>query len=417
MAQSGSNVIYTLSVNVSGNTVSNTVILDTLPAEVSFGSLLSSPAGTSSSYNAAFSLLTLTLPSSLPPGSYTLTYSARVNDMLKGGIKPANNAQLTYLGGGPVTASASFQVIGDYTVRVGVYNEAGELIKTVLTTQLSQPLLNFNLTPSTITSLSGPNSAVSIFYGSLYVGSWDGMTQSGSLASNGNYYLKVDNIDNRGVDKSTTQQIVVSRQLYQTTVLIYNETGEVIRHLYAYSSDPTGQGMTGIQFSTALIQPGMTQPGNVPTQLTLTLSDGTTLVWDGATDSGSLVSGGQYLVEVHTFDGNSGETTFTKQVSVLGGHRNDGLGLVTAWPNVLKPSSGNMTTTFHSSSTLNPTLDVSVYTLAGELLWRQVGAAGAGTQSYDASNLASGTYIAVVRMLNASGGSMGQQTVKFWVVR
>ncbi len=411
-------MIYTLSVNVTGNSISNTVILDTLPAEVTYGSLVASPAGTSATYDPTRSLLTLTLPSSLAPGTYTLSYSASVNNLLKGGITPTNNAQLTFQGGAPVTASASFQVIGDYTVRVGVYNEAGELIKTILTTQLSQPLLNYTLGPSnTITSLTGTNSTISIYVGTYLVGSWDGTTQNGSLASNGNYYLKVDNIDNQGVDKSTTQQVQVSRPLYQTTILIYNETGEVIRHLYAYSNDPGAQATSSVQFSTALIQPGPNQPGNVPTQLTLTLSNGTTLVWDGTADNGAVVSSGQYLVEVHTFDGKGGQTTFTKEVSVIDTHRNDGAGSVTAWPNILKASSGNMITTFHSDSTLNPTLDLAVYTLAGELLWHQLGPAGSGNAPYDASNLASGTYITVVKMLNANGGLLGTQTVKFWVIR
>src|SRR5581483_176136 len=137
------------------------------------------------------------------------------------------------------TPTASATPIGQYTVRISVYNGAGELVKIILTTQLAQPLLNFTLGPGdAITTLRGAGSQITLYYGTSAVGSWDGTTQDGSLASNGTYYLKVDNIDNLGQDQSTTQQVMVSRSLLKTTVLIYNEAGEIIRHLYLYTDDP-----------------------------------------------------------------------------------------------------------------------------------------------------------------------------------
>jgi uncharacterized repeat protein (TIGR01451 family) len=414
-AQSGDLVNYTLGVTVTGNAMGNGVVQDVLPSMVTYQALVSAPAGTTASSSG--STLTLTLPASLSPGTYSLIYSVRVNDLVSGGTTAINNAQLSYAGGIPVTSSASFLVTGQYTVEVSVYNEAGELIKTILTEQMSQPLLNFNFGGSNaITTLSGAGSAVTMYYGTTPVGSWDGMTNAGGLASNGGYYIKVDNIDNMGVDKSTTQPVQVARSLYKTTVLIYNEAGEVVKHLYIYTDNPGATGTSSVQFSTQTIEPGSNLGTGSPSQLTITLSDGTKLVWDGTGDSGSYVTSGQYVVEVHTADGQGGQTTFSKSVGVLDGRTTNGVGVITAWPNVLSANSGSMATTFHTDSTMAETLELSVYTLAGELLGTQSGQAGQGTVPFDGTKLASGTYLAVIKVHNANGGVIATQILHIAVI-
>jgi len=58
---------------------------------------------------------------------------------------------------------------------------------------------------------------------------------------NGNYYVKVDNIDTFGVVRTTTQEVTVNRSLYKADLTIYNEAGEVVRHLLTYVDDPGRQ--------------------------------------------------------------------------------------------------------------------------------------------------------------------------------
>ncbi len=252
----------------------------------------------------------------LAPGSYQLSYQTQVNSFVAGGTVLTNRAVMTSPNGGPVTSAVPVTVYGSYTVKIAVYNEAGELVDTILTEQLSQPLENIVLeSSSAITSLNGANNAVTIYYGSTPVGVWNGMTSGGTPATNGSYFIKVDNIGATGVDVSTTQQVTVSRTLYTSTILIYNEAGEVVKHLYAYSDDPGPAGVGSVQLSATVIRPGSSGPGT-PSDLTISLSNGTTVVWDGTTDSGSYTQSGQYLVEVHTTDGKGGEETVVKEVSV-----------------------------------------------------------------------------------------------------
>jgi len=416
-AQSGDLLTYSLQMNVTGNNASSVVVTDILPPNVTFTGFVSDPAGSTAQYNSAVSLLTWTLPSPLPPGTYSFVYQTKVNDFVKGGSVLTNNAKASYSGGPAATASVNVTVIGQFTVRIGVYNEAGELIKVILVQQYSQPIENISLpSGNAITSLHGADNSVSIFYGGTFIAAWDGSDQKGDPVSNGTYHIKVDNVDNMGIVTNTTLQVSVSRKLYQSTILIYNEAGEVVKHLYAYVDDPGKAGVAGMQLSSSTLQAGSGQGGGPPSTITITLNNGTTVVWDGTSDGGSYVQSGQYLIEAHTIDGSGSDSTVTKEVMVQDRNAARGAGVVTAWPNILKASSGTMGVTFHSDSIQPLKLRVSLYTIAGERIPVASIVPGPNQVSLDASDLASGMYIAVVELTDAKGIALGRQMLKLAVI-
>jgi uncharacterized repeat protein (TIGR01451 family) len=418
-AQSGDVLLYTLDVKVSGGTATGVVVQDALPANVTFNSFVSAPTGTTPVYNAATSQMTWNLPSALPAGEYKIQYETNVNNFIMGGAILKNCAQLTALGlSAPLTSCANVTVTGNYTVRIGVYNEAGELVKQILIQQYSQPINSITLESSnTITSLHGANSVINIYYEGYEIGTWDGTTTSGSPALNGIYHIKVDNVDSLGVVKTTTLQAVVSRTLYTLAVLIYNEAGEVIRHLYTYVDDPGLNNVTSMKLSTNIIVPSSGSPSTgMPGDLSITLNNGMAVTWDGKTDNGSYVSTGQYFVEIHSQDGQGGgETVLTQEVSVLATNRQVGTGQITASPNILNTSNGYLTT-FTSDSSLNLTLTVKIYTVAGELVKFIPGDPGSNKAVWDGSTVASGLYIAEIESNYMTGGLARIQTTKIVVV-
>ncbi|HEY5037836.1 MAG TPA: hypothetical protein VIJ93_02070, partial [bacterium] len=246
---------------------------------------------------------------------------------------------------------------------------------------------------------------------------WDGTNGSGNPAPNGVYHVKVDSIDNTGVVLSTTQQAIVSRTLYQSTILIYNEAGEIIRHLYDLMNDPGPAGVSAVQLSTLVIQPTDNNAGtNMPTQVTITLSNGTTVSWDGKSDGGSFVQSGQYFIEVHTKDGQGAETIVTKQVSVQDVNVTLGIGTVIAQPNTVDPTSLSTVVTFKSNSALTLTLRVSLYTTAGEFVQQVEGPVGQNQAAWDTANVASGLYLAVVEVRYAAGGLANRQILKVVII-
>ena len=295
---------------------------------------------------------------------------------------------------------------------MGVYNESGELVKTILVQLFSQPIDSISLSGNVITSLNGANNAVQIYYKNTLIGSWNGTNASGDPSPNGIYHVKVDSINPTGVVSSVTQQVMVSRSLYKATVLIYNESGEVVKHLYAFVDDPGKAAVVGVQLSTTVIKPSNTTVGGTPSQLAVILSSGTTIIWDGRSDSGTFVQTGQYYVEVHSVDGNGGTTTITEQVSVQAA---DSPNLILARPNILDATKG-ITGTIFTAATTNLTLRAYIYTVAGERVATLDGLAGQSNVIWNASGLASGIYIAVVDAKDPVGNLVDHQLLKLLIL-
>ena len=231
------------------------------------------------------------------------------------------------------------------------------------------------------------------------------------------YFVKVDNISNLGVDTSVTQPVIVNRTLSKVSVKIYNEAGEVVKTLYVDSSNPVAGTVSQLKLSASSIDPTSGPvTGNLPTQLTITLNNGTTIVWDGTSDNGGVVPSGQYFIEAIEQNGSGGETVMTGHVMVVSDQANAGMGNLLAEPNILNRATGYGVTFISNIPGL--TLDVRVYDTAGELvLHRTSGIEGSGSTLWDATGKASGIYFAVVEASAAQGGLIGYKILKIVVVR
>jgi hypothetical protein len=76
-----------------------------------------------------------------------------------------------------------------------------------------------------------------------------------------------------------------------------------------------------------------------------------------------------------------------------------------------------MTTTFDGTGVPNAySIQVQIYTLAGELVRTLISPGGNPQINWDATGLASGLYISVVTIQNANGGTMGRQSLKVLVI-
>ncbi len=418
-AESGNILTYFLNLVVTGNTAFGVVVTDTLPANVTYvGSGPNNPSSLPAPVvNTAVDQLTWALPP-LNPGTYQLRYQTQVNNFLANGTQILNQAVMTYPGSVPVTSVVPVVVVANDVVIIAVYNEAGELVNQIYTNNESQPLQTVSIGGnSDVTSINGPGGAVTVYYAGTAVAVWNGANANGTPASNGTYFLKVDNINSTGAVSSETLPVVVTRTLYEITTLIYNEAGEVVKHLYSYVSNLGEASVSSISLSASTIDPSAAGTGTVPSQLNILLSNGTTIIWDGTSDNGNFVQNGQYLVEVHSQNGTGPGAVMVKQVSVEDLNASAGAGVVTAWPNILKTSNGPMVTTFHTNSSLNLTLNASIYTVAGELVHVSNGSQGGNQVTWDATWLASGIYIAVVEELDSSGGVLSRQTVKLAIIR
>ena len=400
VAKSGDTITYSIVLTVPLGPATGVTVTDVLPNYLTFQAYGALPVG-ASSYPPTGQTLMWSLPS-LAAGSVTLTYTALVADYVPQGTVLTNNAQVTYAGlSSPKHASVDVAMAVQYTVKIGVYNGAGELVKQIWVQELSQQITNFDLlqTP-TITSLNG---VVYVEVNGQQIATWNGTNQAGDPVSNGAYYVKVDNIDPFGVDTSVSETVTVSRSIAKIQVNIYNEAGEIVKHLYAYADDPGNLNLGNVVFSSGVIKPTMGTPTpNGTSVLTMTFPNGVSVVWDGTNDSGQIVTDGTYTAEVNLVDGKGGEEVTTHNVTVERGNNPLGDGAVFAGPNML--TAGASGTTVYANSSLTLTLTAGVYDVAGELVKKPVtGPAGANRVPVDMSGLASGLYFVVVDLANPDG--------------
>ena len=414
LAKNDDLLTYTLTVRAVGGMVHNVVVTDVLPAHLNFVSFGPVPTDAATSWDSESRTMTWNLPDMTAGKTYLLTYQAQVDSYVLQGTALTNNAQLAYAElTGTKSASAEVRMATLYTVSVAVYNAAGELVKEIWVQKLSEQIMNITIPDApSILSLRG---IVYVVSKGVTIAAWDGTNGDGNPVSNGAYYLKVGNMDAYGVVTSVSDVVTVSRAIAKAEVDIFNEAGEVVRHLYGYADDPGLSSVLTMQLSTSAIKPGYVASGATPSQVAVMLSNGVTVVWDGKSDGGIFVQSGQYFIVAHTVDGQGREATETQQISVLDENSHSGVGKVTAIPNLMNSANGYQAV-FKSDSSISFTLRVSVYTVAGELVGVFQGEAGINQVKWDASGVASGLYLAVVEEINAQGGLASRQIVKIVVV-
>lgn len=417
---------YSIAVTVTGNSATGLVVTDTLPAGVTFSgfSPTNPVAGT---FNASTDLLSWTMPSPLSIGVYSLVYQTKVNDFVPAHSVILNKAGLSQ--GGlplPLNSTAPVTVIGTYTVKVNVYNSAGEVVKSILIEAFTEPVSSITLsTTNTITTLNGPGSSIEILFDGYLIGTWDGTNNSGLPVTNGSYSIHVDNMGASGVVTSVSQNAVVNRSLANIRAGVYNSAGEEVRNLYYMVNDPLGASMTNVTLSTNVIKPGISNISSAAASISGTeinvaqiyiQTSGTpvTLSWDATSNQGNVVSPGVYTIEVHWDDGSGQTSDISRELIVLPGYGISGNAV--ARPNVLNSANG-MTTTFDARGVQNAySIRVQVYTLAGQLIQTLTSPSGDPEVPWNAGGMASGIYIAVVEVDNTDGGVVNRQRLKVLLI-
>jgi flagellar hook assembly protein FlgD len=289
------------------------------------------------------------------------------------------------------------------------------VVKTIPVQSFSQPINNITLSASNlITALQGPGSTIQIYYNGTLIGTWDGSNNSGNPVTNGNYVIKVDSVGPTGVVTSVEQQATVNRQLSDITADIFDSAGELVRTLYDVVGAGSDAQMTNVNLSADVMTLGSNTQGAAPLLRIVVNTTGTpvTLTWDGTNNSATDVTPGTYEIELHWDNGEGQTSNITRTVLVVGGGVS---GTVIAKPNVLTP--GQTLTTFNGTGVAGAwTLNVKIYTIAGQKITSISGTPGTATVQWTATGIASGIYLASVEIQNSNGGVIERQTLKILVL-
>jgi len=389
--KAGDLVRYDLTITVDQSPASAVTLVDDLPTGLlpSTVRFVSGPVGTVMGNQITWVIGTVT------PGVVTVSFTVQVDPAAEAESVLRNLGHATSPDTVDAEAFADTKVRGDVRVTAAVYNEAGEVVKTLPMRYLSKPVDELDLSPDGVISALGESLTMTWGDGRV-LGAWDGLGEDGQLVSNGSYYVKVDSVDAYGTTTSVTRALSVNRAVSKVEVVVYNEAGEAVRHLLSLWSGPIDN-ITKAYLTANVISPSAGESGGVT--VTAVMSGGTVLaVWDGRSDKGSIVNNGQYYVELKVEDGQESSSTLDLPVAVLT-DRSGPRSLV------VKP---NTLTAKHRVAVLDGgvvggTVDARVYSLSGTLVKTLQGVPGNGTAVLDGSDLASGLYIVVGKGRSATG--------------
>lgn len=364
----------------------------------------------------------------VPAGALVeLTYQVRVTPQAAHRDMLVNDVTLTHTSGF-VQASASVRVVARYDVVLAIYNEAGELVSVLGNFAMSRPLNAFETDG---TPLEREGDVVRFLMDGLVIGSWDGRNADGNLVTGGQYYVKVDSTDAFNVTTSVTRTVSVNFDPRMLEIVVYNEAGEVVRHIGTDEIEAmlaaSGGGLSaddfevgGVDILNRVIIPSLSDPTGDGHTVRVVLKSGNVIYWDGRNNDGDIVTTGQYYLEIRSRMGNEREQVRTVPVAVLASP--GGLSTVRLAPNPVTLPATSQARFLVSGPPGHDATHVKVYAVSGELVQRLLSDPGnPGTVVWDVRSaaggrLASGLYLAVVELQSGSA-LLERHTLKVLVVR
>jgi uncharacterized repeat protein (TIGR01451 family) len=415
---------YTLTFSNQGaGTVVNLTLVDTLPPLTQM-TYVAGSASDGGVYDPVANTLTWTIPSLSVGETRQVTYQVEVaflaaNQDLRQLI---NRADLGYTGGS-VSTTHTVNIAASTTIRLSIYNGAGEVIKTVVLFQFNTAIPSFQIEGSPV--LLDQDQAV-FTYNGMTLGTWDATNVEGDKVTNGTYLVKLQSVDPYGTVTTVTRELVVSITRSTLDVAVYNEAGEVVR---SFSREEIVQMVAGTggtllpedldvgraSLSGQVLAVSEAGPG---ASVTVTLGSGRGLAWDGRGDNGSLVGSGKYFVVVKS----SVPGDYDQQMILNLTVQNDGtsgIAGVTVSPNPLRlDQSQQVQFQVNSASGAVTRVEIKIYTVAGELMTAlRSDPANPSTVVWDLSGkrVSSGTYLAVVESYGP-GTFLGRKVLKVQVI-
>jgi hypothetical protein len=305
---------------------------------------------------------------------------------------------------------------------IGVYNEAGELVRTVADTPTEEMIGNIqflinsqqdkNGTMTTdnplqilLPGLQTPNTPLGQPDTSYF---WNATTDANQQVSSGVYYIKFQQTDGYGHTNVVIKEIDVLNTNQYAEVDIFNSAGEKVRTMYVYK-DVSNTQLT-------LKAPDVIPIDSNGNTVTITYGTGLTdyLTWNGLNDQGVLVQSGTYEVQVNLVT-NQGRTTVASKTVIVLTQTKKFTGDVEIWPN---PYVGGKNVAKQVKLVWVPGLDtgtmnVAIYNLAGELVRQWTADLQAASivwdlKTGDESDAASGLYVVVFKVKD----TLGSVTIK-----
>ena len=317
-----------------------------------------------------------------------------------------------------------------YFISIKVYNEAGEVVRTI--TQMP----SYKGLTEVITNINGNTAANALAFGGLYniiipgvgvdgadiTASWDARSDSGQFVAAGSYYIRVDQRDTYNRDTDIVLAVSVMRNESYKRMNIYNSAGELVYTHTDYDfvfppdymPDPA---MVGVNMNVPPLVISK-DAGINPVQIRFGSRVDDFMMWDGKNNFGIAVGSGVYQAQIVIKTETLLATFAASSITVLkeGGKFFSGIKVM---PNPYKGEGPGMEFRWDTNETGNATL--SIYNINGELV-RVISeklekrSAKWNMLTNEGSQASNGIYVAVLYG-ESSGGNRDRIKVKAAVNR
>jgi len=334
-----------------------------------------------------------------------------------------NSATATVSQSSTVTSTftlTSTPVSADYTVKVDIYNSAGELVRSLYNgtsefpagqAQVLQTAVQGGGVQVDVSGLGG-NAGANLV--------WAGTNDDGQAVASGSYYVQISTVNTFGQAQTQDKTVSVVSAGGPVTLGVYNSAGELVCNLTSdlagLVSEPTGMSLPVGQNAVV----ASTGPGKGGLNINLTLANGnaTTVFWNGLSSQGQPLQSGNYLLTLSQTQTGSNEVMKTETIVVLAVKDESANGMANSAMVVPNPvAEGRFEVRYQTGS-----LGIGTFTAVGRLYdldGHRVAEAtdhGSGTLRYS-GDWGPGIYLLDFEVHNGDSGVLARRILKVAVVR
>ncbi len=303
-----------------------------------------------------------------------------------------------------------------YILTIEVYNEAGEKVRVItetkITDRISDVLLVLNGVESNnlnrvfnpadeplkikIPGLETPEQR-----GMGYIEfEWEGYNNNGQDIGNGVYYIKFTTEDGYGHSEVVIKDIMLVKSEQYVRLSIFNSAGELVRRI-ENSYLPLG--------AVKLSVDDVLYVGDKSQSIDINYAEGQKIEWDGLNSQGEVVSTGIYEIQIEIKTDQGYKVVASKTVSVISAKKTELFKNIKAYPNpyyIKGENAGKVTVAWENINSGN--VIIRVYNISGELIRKVDGDLSKGKIEWDLKTstgqmVASGLYIIIVEGKKING--------------
>ena len=306
-----------------------------------------------------------------------------------------------------------------YTISIGVYNSAGELVKTVAVEPASTLLttVDFSEGSNTDPTTVIPGQPLTMYLPGMITPddmgqtgtafTWDGTTNAKQPAASGSYYIKIQQVDTYNHVSVLIRDFSVMQVEQYVELIVYNSAGEIVYDHKQYTNAPNN-----VTLRLADIIP-VQKGGNNNIQVIYGPALTDYITWNGLNSNGVAVESGTYEIKILSRTLEGSEVTASKTVIVLS-EGSKYLDNIKAYPN---PYTGTGNITFAWTSAYTGKITIRIYNMSGEIVRTLSGDLGAGSLAWNCTNgagslVSQGYYVAVLTSQDDQG-YVNNKIVKF----